>query len=437
MLLFTLFLLQTKHVFAHAADVAYLDLYIFNDQKHQSLAKNQLVGVLSISWVQMSYLAKDYLNEELPASEQKIPLVAYDSYFRDHLVVTNDVSPCTVTFGTIPKTQDSEIVFGKGLPVPFTGLCNHPIHKLSITSTMFLEDFPLHSTILSVYTDNTKQTDTVLTKSYQTFSFTPVHPTSPPLSSVNTTKTPFSLSLLIQSIAKKFVKNGKTSLPLAIIFVFFLGMLHTLEAGHSKTILASYVLNKRISFKRAMTFAGVFTFTHLADIFILGIFFLITNTFVDLYAKLSLLNIIALYVLLFISVYMVIKSLGEFLKHKLQHNHNHTHTHAHEEHEHTHPWDAYPNDIKKQLFMAFLIGLSPCIFGWSIFMVIISLRQAWTVIPVLFSFGLGIFTALALVVFILTKMKLKLADKYAWVGELSPVLSYILLAVFALQALIK
>ncbi len=430
-------------VSAHSADVAYLDLYVYHDRNNQPLANTSALGIISISWVQMSWLAKEYLNSELPASEQIIPAKAYTPYFMDKLVIKNDAEACILTYGSILKTKDSDIVFGKGLPIPITITCTKPIHKLSVTSTMFLEQFPLHTTILSVLTGNdTNITTTVLTKNYQTFSFIPTKPHPKEVTMSTGIAGLPSFPQVTKSIAEQFLKHGKTSLPLALFFVFFLGMLHTLEAGHSKTILASYVLNKRISMPRALSFAGIFTFTHLADILILGIFFLITNSFIDLYSKLSLLNVVALYMLLFISIYMIFKSTGQFIRHKWHpisahpHSPDESHTHEHSS-DHSHPWNAYPNDFKKQLFMAFLIGLSPCIFGWSIFMVIVSMKQVWTVIPILLFFGLGIFSALALVVFLLTKIKRKLADKYAWIGEFSPIVSYILLALFAGISLLR
>ncbi|MCD4762014.1 sulfite exporter TauE/SafE family protein [bacterium] len=217
---------------------------------------------------------------------------------------------------------------------------------------------------------------------------------------------------------------------LTLFIVLMLGFLHTLEAGHSKTILASLLIDKKMNIQQGLGYATVFTITHIADILLLGILFLTANAFVNVYTLLPHLQTFSLYALIFIAIYLLIKNTLHYLEHKFKRHHHH---HGH--HHHHHEIESNTN-FKHQLYIGFITGLAPCLFGWSIFMLFLSTGRMWFVIPLILAFGAGIFLALGLISLIVVKLKDSFFNKYKWIGELSPIISALLLFAFGLWQLL-
>lgn len=234
------------------------------------------------------------------------------------------------------------------------------------------------------------------------------------------------------------LKGGKqTTWPLTLLLVFLLGMLHSLESGHSKTILAALLINKNISLRRSFGYAAVFTITHVADILLLGILFISANLFFNLYSLLPHLQIFALYALLFIATYLLIKSSTHYIQHKLGYEHeHHHHHHHHHDHEHEHGSASASDDFKHQLYIGFIVGLAPCLFGWSIFMLFLSTGLTWFIIPLILAFAFGIFLSLVLISMAIVKLKDHFMDRIGWLGDISPIISALLLLIFALWQII-
>lgn len=232
----------------------------------------------------------------------------------------------------------------------------------------------------------------------------------------------------LEKLTNKIKDNQDKSRLLILFIVLMLGFLHTLEAGHSKTILASLLIDKKMNMRQGLGYATVFTITHIADILFLGILFLTANAFINIYALLPHLQIFSLYALIFIAIYLLIKNTLHYFKHKFAHHHHHGHHHHHE--------IGPSTSFKHQLYIGFIAGLAPCLFGWSIFMLFLSTGRMWFVIPLILAFGIGIFLALGLISLIVVKLKDSFFNKYKWIGELSPIISALLLFAFALWQLL-
>lgn len=238
--------------------------------------------------------------------------------------------------------------------------------------------------------------------------------------------------------------------PLLLMgIVFLLGLLHTLEAGHSKAVLASSMLHKGMNFKRGMIYVFVFTATHLGDIMLVGVLFLVLNNFYDLFANFSYIEKFAGFAVFFMALYMLIRSLTDLAKHKLKttnnHNHDHPHEHTHSDHDHhhdsisehghSHNEDILTSDsisFKEQVVMGILTGIAPCVFGWTIFMLVISTGKIWLIFPVILSFGFGIFIALTIVAGLISKVKNSTYGRLNILAELSPIISALFLLIYAL-----
>ena len=240
-------------------------------------------------------------------------------------------------------------------------------------------------------------------------------------------------------------------LPILMLFVFLLGLLHTLEAGHSKAVLTSNLLNNKISFKRSLLYVFVFTATHLGDIIFIGILFLVLNNFYNIFSRLGLIEQFAGFTLLLLSAYMLVKNIIDYIKLRLKRqnkfvhidadahdnlHHDHAHDKLHHDHSHSNMEQILSNrpiSIRDQIAIGILTGIAPCIFGWSIFMLVISTGNLWILFPVIFSFGAGIFIALTLVAFFVTKLRSITIGKITFLADISPIISALFLLIYSIM----
>lgn len=424
-LFIVLVFILARPVAAHPLDISYMDIHIFNDFNNRPLPKNVTVAEVYIPWLEASMLVE---KAEHIASPEASVLTKYQKPYTDyltkHVQIYNEGKECPALYGLLPPIDENEILFGRGVMIPIKYDCEKPLKRLTVRNSLFVQEFPLQRNMVNFYNGpEVAVKGALLTAQSQDFTVNTAELTQPITTEKRELRGP---RKIIESLSQGFLDTRSQSLPVAILLVFLLGLLHTLEAGHSKTVLASFLIQKKASLKDGLLFAAVFTVTHIADIVILGLVLFITNAFVDVFSRLSYLQTFSLYTLLFISVYMLFRNLSHYLRHifKLEHEHTHSHEHV-----------IDPKDIKKQLIVGFLVGLSPCLFGWSIFMVILSTRKIWAIFPIILSFGLGIFCALALIAIIVAKFKVRIMDRYAWLADLSPVISSLLLVLFALIAL--
>jgi nickel/cobalt transporter (NicO) family protein len=359
----------------------------------------------------------------------------YERAIRKNLVITNNGELCEGRVVDIPKQSSDEILFGLGVMVNLEYDCSEELSIIVIENIFFVE-LPHHTNSVTVFkgsTDNLLQSN-LLTPEVTSFTVGNVSTKDESDVSKNSTGV----------LSKLTSKLTTSSVPILMGVVFLLGFLHTLEAGHSKTILGGLMVNSKMSFKQAVMYALIFTATHIADIVILGIVLLLATSFVDIYAQLPYLQQFSLYALFFISLFLVLKSVGEYVKelihrrkHKKDgddiHHHNHDNNHSHD-HEHL-EYDE-KKGLGQQLLMGFVAGLAPCIFGWSIFMAILSTKSVITLFPIIISFGLGIFLSLVLFAFIVWKLKKNIMKEGSIIASLSPIISALILLIYSLSQIV-
>lgn len=411
---------------AHPADQTYLDLYTHTDAQNQSVPAGELRGTLFLSWAQAALLLEKSEVIASPSAQLLTTKEAvYTPYLIEKLQLNSNNQTCSATLGDIPETPEEEILFGRGLPIPVTYTC--PGSNITITNTLFINDFPTQVNIVNVFVNPEKLLKgALLTLQDPSLNIS----LDPDKLQPETTTTPTSIQspAYIAKLSQKLIEASGTSLPLAMGIVFLLGLLHTLEAGHSKIIIASLFLDKRATLRHGIAYALVFTVTHIADLILLGVIFLILNSFTDIFTTLPYLQIFSLYALLFLSAYMFLQNLTNIIQRRLQ-----THHHDHH-HDHDHP--APKGSLKQQLVVGFITGLAPCLFGWSIFMVVLTTKQIWLFFPIILSFGTGILAALVLFILLLHNVKKRVFGRLETLGNLSPLLSSILLFAFALKLLL-
>ena len=82
--------------------------------------------------------------------------------------------------------------------------------------------------------------------------------------------------------------------------------------------------------------------------------------------------------------------------------------------------------------MAFLSGLAPCTFAWSLLLVLFAIGRMDLALPLVGVFGLGVFTTLAGVAVIVTYCQLRVTTRYIHAAKYAQIASAILLFTLAL-----
>lgn len=430
------FTLSHFSVSAHPIDVSSVDLYVNHDVANEVIPENQMDIVVGISWQQAAVLVEQATKEVV---KQPTELTKYDSpyyeYYASHIKVSNNGAECTIRYVDVPDRTEEEIVFGTGVNALGVVTCPDKLDNLSLMVSLFATDTPTQTNYVTIYdSPDTTVIGGLLTSSKTAIDFD-LNTATPSGSSANSVN---GSSPFLTRLTEQLTEAQGRSLLWAMGIVFLIGLLHTLEAGHSKVIISSYMLQKKATLRNGFWYVAIFTLTHLADIIVLGVIFLVVDSIVDINSRLSFLQAFSTYTLVAIAVYMLFKNLSEFLQHRLKHLKGHKHDHDHEHtHDHGHSHDLREDiPLREQLMMGVVTGLAPCLVGWGIFFIVLRSGQLWTFIPMILAFGLGIFIALMVVVWLVQTFKKPVFGKLAWIGEISPILSALLLLAFSLSALL-
>lgn len=192
-----------------------------------------------------------------------------------------------------------------------------------------------------------------------------------------------------------------------LISVWILGFLHALGPGHSKWILVSQIIDDSMSYTKSIVYCGVFTVIHLLDIIIVVIITKIFFSFLDPSVYIAWLWKISAILVVGIGVYIGYYSIRKYRKKKLQNG------------------DDIDPALKKKnyILMAIITGLTPCAFGWSIFLMLMAIGKMSLAPPLLLSLGTGIFLCLAMIASITWFMKDRIYSFSPKISMFSPILS--------------
>ena len=207
-------------------------------------------------------------------------------------------------------------------------------------------------------------------------------------------------------------------LPSAII----LGALHGLEPGHSKTMMASFIIAIRGTVWQAVLLGVAATISHTAIVWIIalgGLYFgsQINNEQIESYLQvLSAVIIISISIWMFIQTYRQVKACHNH-DHHHHHHHDHEHHHGHDHHHHHdhdhHSHDmseeeyqdahelAHANEIKKRfenkevtnsqiLLFGLTGGLIPCPATITVLLLCLQLKKITLGATLVFGFSIGL-----------------------------------------------
>ena len=201
----------------------------------------------------------------------------------------------------------------------------------------------------------------------------------------------------LKTISDFASKKGNINIFYVILIVVWLWFVHAMWPGHSKSLLISYIIDKKHNFFEWFIYIIIFSVTHILDIILLFLFTKILFWIVDISNYMLYIQRFSVIILVFFSIFLIAKSLKN--KNTVE--------------------NKCKKDFKSAIFLWFVTGLAPCTFGWSIFLLLFSLWSFSLILPLILALGFWIFlcllTILILVFFLREKMftKLNIFTKYS------------------------
>ncbi|MFZ5806288.1 MAG: sulfite exporter TauE/SafE family protein [Verrucomicrobiota bacterium] len=172
---------------------------------------------------------------------------------------------------------------------------------------------------------------------------------------------------------------------------FVLGMLHALEPGHSKTVMASYLISIKGKASDALWLGLTITLTHTIVIFLLALGVLVAHDFFPLEKIQHSLELVSA-ILVFLMGGWLLQSRIHGWRHArdhergIEHNHHHSHHHV--------PLPATGERLSAKQLISFGMagGLIPCPPALAIFVLSVGTGQATlgVITVVIFSLGLAL-----------------------------------------------
>jgi len=255
--------------------------------------------------------------------------------------------------------------------------------------------------------------------------------------------------------------DAQTLTWLYLPVAFGLGMAHALEPGHSKTLVAAYLVSIKGTVRDAVLLGLAVTFSHTIIVFLLAAGVIALGAAVPLDRVQHWLEITSALLVFVMGLWLLSARVSEWRRqrdhsHRHGHHHRHGHQHPHDEHghghhdsgnEHGHGHDGHSHGLPagERLSMAQLLsfgvsgGLVPCPAALAILILAVGAGN-----PVLglttvlvFSIGLGL-TLVGIGVAVCRGFAAfeNLDGKRAWVQQL-PLLSAVVVTVLGLVMLIS
>jgi nickel/cobalt transporter (NicO) family protein len=139
------------------------------------------------------------------------------------------------------------------------------------------------------------------------------------------------------------LQQGSTNLWLFIPSAIMLGALHGLEPGHSKTMMAAFIIAVRGTVPQAILLGLSATISHTTVVLIIALLGLHFGSAYDTEAIEPYLQLISGVLIVFVAIWMILQTWrhNHYSHHEdHDHNHNHNDTHAHDHH-HEHIYERH------------------------------------------------------------------------------------------------
>ncbi len=188
---------------------------------------------------------------------------------------------------------------------------------------------------------------------------------------------------------------------LLLISVLGLGFFHALGPGHSKWILISQIMNRDIWMFGWIMYSLFFSIVHILDIIIVVLVSRFLFEFVDIQLVMTQIQQLSVFLILIIGVYLLRDAIRNYSWQK----------------------KVTKTSPRWYLSLAIITWLTPCAFGWSIFLMLLATGRWDLAIPLFLSLWAGIFLCLFLITILVTLFKTWIFRFAPKIGQLSPIIS--------------
>jgi ABC-type nickel/cobalt efflux system permease component RcnA len=197
------------------------------------------------------------------------------------------------------------------------------------------------------------------------------------------------------------------NLWILLFSIWILWFLHAIWPGHSKGILISQIIDDDMSYSKSIMYCLVFTCIHLIDIIIVVIITKLFFNFLDPSVYLSTISRLSAVLVFGIWLYLIFYSIKKYRQKNNQ--------------------TPSRNVLKEKnyIVMAIITWLTPCAFGWSIFLMLMAIGKMSLAPPLLLSLWIGIFLCLSLIASITWFMKDRIYTFSPKISTISPIISSI------------
>ncbi|MEM6759014.1 MAG: nickel/cobalt efflux transporter [Pseudomonadota bacterium] len=211
------------------------------------------------------------------------------------------------------------------------------------------------------------------------------------------------------------IETGSANPILLFVFALALGALHGLEPGHSKTMMAAYIIAIHGTVRQAVLLGISAAFSHSIIVWVLAMVALIWgNELIGEQLEPWFIMVSGVLVLM-IAAWMLWQQLRPSHHNHVAHTHSHDHSHSHDhdhdhEHVHSHDHDSHPDDaharahaedIRARLaagrtgtWQTVLFGLSggliPCPAAITVFILCLHLGKIALGVTLVSAFSLGL-----------------------------------------------
>jgi ABC-type nickel/cobalt efflux system permease component RcnA len=424
----------------------------------QALAENKVFGYININSYNATLILGKGKDPQKIFPDIENNKKTFIDYVLNHISFTNNGEECDIGVKEIlPRSSAEFFVNGIGFNLDIS--CNQSIGDFYIKNDILLGENSYQANELDIYTSKDNLLATLYHSSNEE-SLTRILKENGNYyldGKVPQNINPYQ-KIAVGSFGSNFIENiadmlnglSPSSVVGILLIIVIIGALHSLEGGHNKVILASLMINNKLTFWGSFLYVLIFTITHMSDIIILSIGLLFFNSYINIYEKIPAMREYSVWALLLISLYIVIKEVVALIKSKRKtrafnnadrktkddglHGLLKTDNYAQKK-EKEHPKGTgilMAGTFKEQMMVAFISGLAPCLTGWVIFMLIVSSGNMWLLLPALFAFGLGVFIVLMIFAYLFSIFRDQMVSRFNWIAEYAPLVSGIFLLFFSI-----
>ncbi|MCI0530478.1 MAG: sulfite exporter TauE/SafE family protein [candidate division Zixibacteria bacterium] len=189
---------------------------------------------------------------------------------------------------------------------------------------------------------------------------------------------------------------------------FALGVLHAVEPGHGKTIVAAYLVGSKGKPRHALALGAIVTLTHTIGIILLAVLAFFLAREIDLETLHPVFETGAAVIVLAVGAWMLRRALKE-----LRHEHSHPHSHGQ-----AHRTGVFWKDL---VFLGISGGIIPCPAAFAVLLTSITTGKPESGILWVLSFSLGLAIALVLIGILVTRVGQWAERKFSPMGWMSKI----------------